>query len=133
MFSFCCDRCLILRGLTPLHCASREGKVEVMRTLLSSDADVNATNPDGGTSLHAASHWGKVNAVKFLLQKNAMFTENADGFSAMYYACKNGHVDVMEALIGNYKISIFYQCRNTIEIISIKDGDFLDLMMYFIE
>jgi len=86
-------------GLTPLHCASREGKIDVMRTLLDSDADVNAVNPDGGTSLHAASHWGKVNAVKFLLEENAMFVENSDGFSAMYYACKNGHVDVMEALI----------------------------------
>jgi ankyrin repeat protein len=46
-------------GSTPLHCATWKGHSEVVALLLSSSADLNATNNNdhwGTTPLHAAAH-----------------------------------------------------------------------------
>ena len=43
---------------TPLHIATRGGRVEVVRVLLEHGADKNTRSNDNPTSLHIAVRWG---------------------------------------------------------------------------
>jgi ankyrin repeat protein len=54
-------------GYTPLHLASSDGNVNVVRVLLDAGAIVDATNIDGYTPLHYASSDGHVNMARVLL------------------------------------------------------------------
>ena len=54
------------QGLTPLHFASRSGKLEAARALLDAGADVNVSDDKGKTPLDAASTNGKDDLVELL-------------------------------------------------------------------
>jgi len=53
---------------TPLHLASRNGHLEVVKILLENGANINDIG-DNGTALHEAALFCKFNVVKLLLQK----------------------------------------------------------------
>ena len=95
--------------------ASRTGKVEAIKLLLSRGSFVNAADPfQEETALMWASAEGHLDAVKTLLAAGAdpnlkahvsTLTEhkNADypsgGFTALMFAVRNGHEDVASALV----------------------------------
>ncbi|KAH7124624.1 ankyrin repeat-containing domain protein, partial [Dactylonectria macrodidyma] len=54
-------------GWTPLHRASQNGHVKVVKVLLEKGADVMVAGKDGWTPLHRASQNGHVEIVKALL------------------------------------------------------------------
>ena len=43
-----------IQGMTPLHCASRNGHLEVVQALLGAEADVNKASNSGWTPLNWA-------------------------------------------------------------------------------
>jgi ankyrin repeat protein len=95
--------------------ASRTGRVDAVKLLLSSGSFVNAADPfQEETALMWASAEGHVEVVKALLAAGAdpnlkahvsTITERKDadhpsgGFTALMFAARNGHADVVEALI----------------------------------
>ncbi len=95
--------------------ASRTGKVDAVKLLLSRGSFVNAADPfQEETALMWASAEGHLEVVKTLLAAGAdpnlkahvsLITErkNADhpsgGFTALMFAVRNGHEDVAKALI----------------------------------
>ena len=102
-------------GETPLMAASRTGRVDAVKLLLSHGSLVNAADPyQEETALMWASAEGQLEVVKTLLAAGAdpnlkahvsTITERKDadhpsgGFTALMFAARNGHADVVEALI----------------------------------
>ena len=102
-------------GETPLMAASRTGRVDAVKLLLSHGSFVNAADPyQEETALMWASAEGQLEVVKTLLAAGAdpnlkahvsTITERKDadhpsgGFTALMFAARNGHEDVVEALI----------------------------------
>jgi ankyrin repeat protein len=93
-----------------LHGASRNGHVEVVRTLLEHGADAGAD--DNRLPLHVASKNGHVNVVRILLEHGA----DARGFTAMWLASKYGHVEVVRTLLehgaDNLYSGLLYACEH---------------------
>lgn len=58
-------------SLTPLHCAAREGLVEMCRLLLEHGADVNRSDMFGQVPLHYAARRGNTDVVRLLLHTGA--------------------------------------------------------------
>jgi len=88
-------------GYTPLHYASRAGKVPCLKLLLKHGAIVDArTRRGAATPLHRAAHAGQLEAVQVLLAAGADATlQDADGETPLHKAASQGHVAVAGALL----------------------------------
>jgi len=79
-------------GWTPLHFASREGQMEMVRLLIEHGADVNAQidtyqNYSGTTSLHLAAAYGHKSVVELLLANGADINRrDGEGNTALHRA-----------------------------------------------
>lgn len=58
-------------GYTPLHVAAHYGHANMVRFLLSHEANVKATSALGYTPLHQAAQQGHTNVVNILLENSA--------------------------------------------------------------
>ncbi len=77
----------------------RDGKA--IAALLKQGADVNGTQPDGGTALHWATHWNDLPAVRLLLSASARVNAANDyGVTPLFLAATNGSADIAGALLG---------------------------------
>jgi ankyrin repeat protein len=87
-------------GNTPLCIAVREGKLEMVRLLVSHGADVNAHyNEFNLTPLHRASADGQREMVKLLLSKGAKLNvKNRDGYTPLKIAKLYRRKDIYELL-----------------------------------
>eukprot|EP00057_Strongylocentrotus_purpuratus_P006858 XP_011661332.1 PREDICTED: ankyrin repeat domain-containing protein 50-like [Strongylocentrotus purpuratus] len=86
---------------TPLHAASSNGHLEVVKDLIGQGADINRASNDNWTPLHAASFNGHLDVVQFLTGQGAVLNRaDNDGRTPLYAASFNGHLDVVEFLIG---------------------------------
>lgn len=87
-------------GFSPLHWASKEGRLSIVDMLLSRGARVNATNMGDDTALHLASAHGHRDVVLHLLKNRADVNAiNEHGNTPLHYACFWGFTDISEDLI----------------------------------
>lgn len=90
---------------TPLYKAAVQGETEIVRMLLEVGADPNRESggEDEGTPLCAAASWGYTEIVRLLLQHgadpNAIETPNKGPMTALKWATRNGHDDVVAILV----------------------------------
>jgi ankyrin repeat protein len=67
-------------GWTPLHMASQEGHLDVVKVLLARHPKVNAQEADGETALHLAAFYGHLGVAQVLLKNGAgLRIENKEG------------------------------------------------------
>jgi cytohesin len=87
-------------GRTPLHYAVRQGHIDSVLVLLSSGADVNASEPRTGYSiLHWAARNGHLNIVQMLLTRNCNASAVSQiGLSPHVLAIRGGHKDVAQCI-----------------------------------
>lgn len=77
-------------GKTALTASSFFGRVEFMRLLIDSGADINATDKDGRTPLMRASAGGEVEAVDLLIEHGAKINiQDNEGDTAYFHANTN--------------------------------------------
>ena len=62
------------RGMTPLHAASRSGKVEAVQFLVDHGSLATARAKDRSTPLHVASESGDWEIARFLVEHGADLT-----------------------------------------------------------
>jgi len=89
---------------TPIMHASFEGHIEIVKLLLDRGANVNAKTFVSGTALMFASGRGHIGIVQMLLNAGAdphiqiEGTESEDGMTALTYAIREGHEDIVEIM-----------------------------------
>lgn len=88
---------------TPLHFACLKGYYNIVKRLLDEGVNVNAKNKKGQTPLMYAAGTGELNIIKLLINRNAdanIQTKNFErGYTALIFACIEGHVDVVKELL----------------------------------
>ena len=88
-------------GDSPLHLASINGHLEIMKLLIFHGADVNSKNNSGNTPLIWASKFGYLNIVKLLIDNNAdVNSKNNYGNTPLIIAKKNNHLDIVNYISG---------------------------------
>ncbi|XP_063612337.1 uncharacterized protein LOC134785836 [Penaeus indicus] len=87
-------------GNTPLHCASLAGHTEVVRLLLTKDADAKSETPTHHTPLHYAALRGDAILVKLLVYYGAdSNAKDERNNTPLHYAALCGHTLVVELLV----------------------------------
>ena len=85
---------------TPLKTASRLGLDNVVRILLTRNADINAVDMNGNTALHTAALNSQLSVVKLLLEKNpSLNIQNKVGNTALHLAVISGNIDIVGELV----------------------------------
>lgn len=85
------------RGETLLMLASREGKPQVVKTILAARPKLNARNPQGESALMLAAILGHTEIVRLLVDAGAPV--NHGGWTPLIYASAGNRVDIARLLI----------------------------------
>ena len=86
----------------PLYTASKNGQLDVVRSLLEQGSDVNETNSIGSrrSALHAASVAGKLEVANFLIERGAYVNmRSRGGWIPLHHASVTGNLDVAQLLL----------------------------------
>lgn len=81
-------------GMSPIHWACTEGRLEVVRFLVERGVNINVTDTSGCTPLLIAAQYGQADVAAFLIKKKAdtsILDKNKD--SAMNWAAYKGILD----------------------------------------
>ncbi|MGD8501864.1 MAG: ankyrin repeat domain-containing protein, partial [Phycisphaerales bacterium] len=85
-----------------LHEAASDGDIELIRSLVSSGADVNEQNNWGWTPLYTAVATGHGDIVRLLIAEGAdADTPSKAGLTPLHFAVNNGNRDIAKLLIKN--------------------------------
>ena len=91
---------LSMGAASPVVDAVKEGKVDVVRTLLAKRVDPNAAEADGTTALHWAAHFDNLAAADLLIKAGANArAANRYGATPLWLACVNGSAPMIERLL----------------------------------
>ena len=89
------------RRLSSLYLAAENGYTDLVKVLISSGADANATTDDGLTPLHAAAMRGRTKTVKALISSgaDANVMTKSGGLTPLDYATLDGHTKTVQVLV----------------------------------
>ena len=81
-----------------LYVAATRGYIDIVRFIVESGVDLNAKHDDS-TALISASFIGHFVIVKYLIENGADINiETSNGDTALIYAAREGHLDIVEYL-----------------------------------
>lgn len=88
-------------GNTPLHIASKNGHMDIVKALLKKGANVNARNKRENTPLHIASKIGYANIVDVMVNDyNAnLNVQDNNGYTPLHYAVIGGYFKIVSTLV----------------------------------
>ncbi|XP_055848446.1 serine/threonine-protein phosphatase 6 regulatory ankyrin repeat subunit A-like [Episyrphus balteatus] len=106
------------RGFTPLHYATFNGNIAIIKVLLKYGADVDVKEENGFTPLHIACAKGNVEIIELLLTKNVDVNSlSYDKMTPLYIAVSNSHRDVAKCLM-NHRAEINVELYNITTVLS---------------
>ncbi|XP_016375456.1 ankyrin-3-like [Sinocyclocheilus rhinocerous] len=98
-------------GLNALHLAAKEGHVQLVEELLERGATVDSSTKKGNTALHIACLAGQKEVAKLLVKRGADVNSQSqlygagmllqNGFTPLYMAAQENHLDVVQYLLEN--------------------------------
>lgn len=90
-------------GFNLLNAAS-SGSVDLVKSILDQNVDINFANDTMDTALHKAAYKNNLEVVNFLLEKNAKIIANKDGDTPIFVAIKDSKsIQVLALLINKFK------------------------------
>ncbi len=98
--------------------------LEMIKTLLKTNIDINIGNRDGVTPLMNASAQGNIEIVRMLIESGANINQqDREGESALHLGCLEGHFQVVQTLLNHHAtVDILNQERDTPLIIASLQG-----------
>lgn len=113
---------------TPLHRASYNGHVTMVKFLLESNANINAKTEDGWQPFHSACRWNNVDAAKVLIDQGADVNCRTNGNNtALHLAAANGEAeDIIKFMLKNTQIdrTVINDGNDMAEDIARRNSDF---------
>jgi ankyrin repeat protein len=94
------------RGLTALHCATRNGNLELVKKLTERGADCTVKNAYNHSAIHFAAWSGHIETLNFILSivgKEALEQEGEYTNLPLHIACQAGHSDAIILIVKNMK------------------------------
>ncbi|KAH9502571.1 hypothetical protein Btru_069032 [Bulinus truncatus] len=89
-------------GWTPIHLAAARGNIDILRWLVTSDADINAVTPSGLNAMHISAMHGHVNSMMVLQAMGCSIASlTLEKQSALHLAAENGHLECVKWLVAN--------------------------------
>ncbi|XP_022092629.1 uncharacterized protein LOC110980336 [Acanthaster planci] len=90
------------RGWTPLHVASANGRLDIVKYLSSNDASINDLTPTGYTAMHMGAMNGHVAVVKLLAAMGmTVDCRTVDEQTPLHMAAMSGHLECTKWLVAN--------------------------------
>ena len=87
-------------GNVPIILAVTNGYAEIVKVLISADADKDFQDRDGKSALSHAAYHGYVDIVEILIESNCKIDlENKKGQTALSIAAQNKHIKVVKMLL----------------------------------
>ena len=135
-------------GLSPLHLAALNGKVDVVKFLLTLTDVPNPTIPNdenqftgiGQTPIYMAASEGYLDVLKVLCKslikaskKDEILTPSAIGWSPFHIAIKCGHLDVVKYLINFVEDPLFSMCGQKMPLKIALDNGKYDVAQFFLK
>ena len=78
-------------GMTPLHYATQNGHLRIVKTLVLNKAQVDLKDYDERTALHLAVHFNHLDIAEYLVQQYAdINAKDIYGLSPLFYSCAYG-------------------------------------------
>lgn len=85
---------------TPMNCAIRIGRRDLVVLLLKNGANINQAGPTGFAPLHCAAQLGDKAMIEFLLESGAKINVKTDeGLTPLHFAVNSRHKGVVEILV----------------------------------
>ncbi|XP_076105878.1 uncharacterized protein LOC143074214 [Mytilus galloprovincialis] len=90
-------------GASPLYIACQEGHTEVVKMLITNNAEINKCRDPGVSPLLIACENGYTGIVQMLIANMADINKcrDNDGVSPLFMACQKGHNEIVKMLITN--------------------------------
>lgn len=112
--------------MTVLHYAAETGNLDLVQWLIKNKLiELNRTNVCGMSALECAAASGQLPIVQYLVNQGANLFENEFNFkTSIHHAAENGHTDVVEWILDNYKVD-----SDGKPIIDLRDDDGMPLLM----
>ena len=101
-------------GFTPLHYASYNGNMKLIKLLLNNGADINISNNNGLNVLHLAAQGNQVTPIYYLIHKYKMNVNSIDkiGNTSLHWACFLNNDKVLNFLLLCDKINVNIKNKN---------------------
>ncbi len=129
-------------GDTPLHLASLYSQDEVVKLILKSNVDINASNvdinalnDDENTPLSLAVYYGNLKTVGLLLSNEADGSiQNNEGNSPLHLATRKSHLEKVQKLLQHgSEVNLANKAGNTALHLAVRRSDNIQFVKYLID
>ena len=94
-------------GTTLLQWASANGRLDIVRLVISKGANPNLRDTYGNTALHNACYNGHLHIVQYLASNGSdLEARDNNGVRPLHAACEEGHLEVAKELIDRQSVDI---------------------------
>jgi ankyrin repeat protein len=121
-------------GLTPLHLAASEGRLDMCQMLVERNADVCVHDNSGDTPLHLAVSSRHLDIAHILLKYNAeVDSRNEDGSTPLLRASSRGNMDILRLLLAHQADAFVHDNRGNTSLHLAAIGGHLEVARSLLE